>query len=71
MNKIIIRSSQHGFSKGKSCLTKPIIFYNDRNSLTDEGETVDIVLDFRNTFDAVPDKILIEKLLKYGLDLRQ
>jgi len=38
-------------------------------SLIDEGRAVDIAyLDFSKTFDTVLHKILIEKLLKDGLD---
>jgi len=37
--------------------------------LVDEGRAVDIVyLDFRTAFDTITQQILIEKLIKYGLD---
>ena len=39
----IIRSSHHGFIKGKSCLTNLIQFYNEMAVLADEGRVVDIV----------------------------
>ncbi|KAK4816570.1 hypothetical protein QYF61_017960 [Mycteria americana] len=55
------------FSQGKSCLTKPIIFYDEMTGLVDEGRAVDVVyLDFKKAFDTVSCKILIEKLMKYG-----
>lgn len=63
-----IMSSQCGFTKSKSCLTNLITFYDEMAGLVDEERTVDIVcLDFRNAFDTVSWKILVEKLLTYGM----
>ena len=48
-----IRPSQHGFMKGKSCLTN-LIFYDWVTCLVDEGEAVGVVyLDFSKAFDMV------------------
>ncbi|KAK4806997.1 hypothetical protein QYF61_000326 [Mycteria americana] len=63
------RSSHHGFTKGESCLTDLITFYDEMTGLVDEGGAADIVyLAFGKAFDTVSRKILIEKLMKYGLD---
>ncbi|PKU28586.1 rna-directed dna polymerase from mobile element jockey- hypothetical protein [Limosa lapponica baueri] len=68
-DKKVIRSSYHGFTKGKSCLTNLITTFDEVTGLVDEGRAVDIAyLDFRNGFDPVSHKIFIEKLLNYSLD---
>ncbi|CAM5095409.1 unnamed protein product [Natator depressus] len=47
----VIRNSQHGFTKGKSCLTKLIAFYNEITGSVDEGKAVDMLfLDFSKAF---------------------
>lgn len=44
-------------------------FYNEMTGLLDEGRAVDVVyLDFSGACDTVSQKILIKKLLTYGLD---
>ncbi|GAB0207679.1 mitochondrial enolase superfamily member 1 [Grus japonensis] len=64
-----IRPSQHGFMKGRSCLTNLISFYDQVTHLVDEGKAVDaIYLDFNKAFDTVSHSILLEKLAAHGLD---
>jgi len=66
-----IRPSQHGFVKGRSCLTNLISFYDQVTLLVDEGKAVDVIyLDFSKAFDTVPQSILLEKLAGYTLDGR-
>ncbi|GAB0180651.1 mitochondrial enolase superfamily member 1 [Grus japonensis] len=68
-DKKTIRNSQYSFTKGKSCLTNLINFYDEITGLVEVGRAVDIFhLDFSNTFDTVCRKVLIGKLLMYGLD---
>ncbi|GAB0184651.1 mitochondrial enolase superfamily member 1 [Grus japonensis] len=68
-NKKISRSSQHGFTKERSCLTTLITSYDEMIGLVEERRAVDVVyLDFSKAFGPVSCMIILEKLLKYGLD---
>ena len=57
----LIRHSQHGFSKGKSCLTNLLSFYRKVFETLDSGDRYDIIfVDFSKAFfDRVPHRRLI------------
>lgn len=66
-DKNMIRNSQHGFTKGKSCLTHLVTFYEEATSWMSEREAVDIV-SFSKASDTVCHEILTGKLKKSTLD---
>jgi len=67
--KKVIRSSQHAFTKGKSCLTNLIALYDGVTGWVDEGRAVDVVyLNFSKAFNTVSHNICLGKLRKRGLD---
>lgn len=64
----LIRDSQHGFVKGKSCLTNLIDFFEEVTKELDNGKSVDVIyLDFAKAFDKVPHKRLLKKIEAHGI----
>ena len=64
----LIKPSQHGFLKARSCLTHLLCFFEEITKWVDEGSPVDVIyLDFQKAFDKVPNKRLILKLKSHGI----
>lgn len=68
-DKKVIRSSWHGFMKGKSYFTNIIAFYREVGILVDEGRAVIVIyLNFNKALDTVSYNNYIDKLAKYKSD---
>ena len=68
MENNLLLEDQHGFSKGKSCMSNLLTTLEDVTESVDEGFGVDIIyLDYSKAFDTVPHKRLISKLEAYEI----
>lgn len=64
----LIRDTQHGFRRQRSCVTNLLEFYNKMIEQYDENKAVDIIyLDFKKAFDKVPHRRLLNKISAHGI----
>jgi len=64
----LLSDTQHGFRKGRSCLSSLLAFLEKVLRHIDEGCSIDVVfLDMAKAFDKVPHKRLLEILRKHGI----
>ena len=67
----MVKNSQHGFTKGKSCVTNLISFYKSVYEAADNNNNYDIIyLDFSKAFDRVPHERLLRKVKAHGIEGR-
>ena len=65
----LLGESQHGFRKGRSCLTNLLEFLHENKDKVDQGIPVHVIyLDFAKAFNKVPHMRLLYKLEKYGIN---
>jgi len=54
-DNLLLRDSQHGFRRGRSCLSNLLTFLDKVSGCVDEGKNVYVLfLDFAKAFDKVP-----------------
>jgi hypothetical protein len=64
----LIRSTQHGFMRGRSCTTNLLSFFEKITAAIDGGKAVDVIyLDFAKAFDTVPHERMKKKLRAHGV----
>ena len=64
----ILDPNQHGFRKGRSCLTQLLKHYDEILQNYSSGVETDVIyLDFAKAFDKVDHNLLIAKLEIYGI----
>jgi hypothetical protein len=67
----LIKSSQHGFRRGYSCLTNLLSFLDKATECWDSGDSMDVIYtDFAKAFDKVPHQRLLQKLENHGISGR-
>ena len=64
----LFNTSQHGFRRGRSCLSQLLTYFENVLTRLEENRCVDVIyLDFSKAFDKVDHLILLEKLRLLGI----
>ena len=68
-NLHLIYESQHGFRRGRSCLSNILTFLEKATKAVDDGLSLDVIyLDLAKAFDKVPHERLLRKLVSHGIE---
>ena len=69
VNNALIKDTQHGFMRRKSCTTNLLEFLEKLTAQQDQGKAVDVIyLDFAKAFDKVPHRRLLEKIKAHNIE---
>jgi hypothetical protein len=64
----LIKDSQHGFLKDRSCVTNLLEFLEKATTVVNSGKGFDVIyLDFAKAFDKVPVERLLNKCRAHGI----
>ncbi|BHF74287.1 hypothetical protein SprV_0401737200 [Sparganum proliferum] len=64
----LLSNAQHGFLRGRSCLTNLLYCLEQWTRSIDEGNVVHVAyIDFKKAFDSVPHQLLLYKLSRIGV----
>ena len=66
-NGLFCDTDQHGFRKGRSCLTDLLEFLEVVTASLDQGKQLDVCLDFSKAFDKVLHRRLCLQLKLHGI----
>ena len=68
-DKDLLYESQHGFRRGRSCLSNLLTCLDRLTKYIDNNISVDVAfLDFAKAFDKVPHQRLLKKIKSHGID---
>ena len=66
---LIYHESQHGFCRGRSCLSNLLTFLEKATKAVDDGLSLDVIyLDLAKAFDKVAHERLLRKLVCHGIE---